>query len=593
MTKRERRGVGRARTRASIAGLALLAAGGSWLAFATPGASAANRARTALALDAPTAATLPDWRFGFEYWEVFGPTVTPAQHAALLDKLAVVTATQPARGGINVNEIGGGWSTMQPTPSSPYDFSQSDLAVQTIGAKGFSTVWNLRPTAPWSMVGNPDCVDGPGNDECAPDAAHEQAWKDYVKAVVERYDGDGIDDMPGLTVPVQFYVMDQEIAFEGTEGTGDYAEALGYGFWDDSIPHLVRLHKLTYEAIHEADPTGFSKLVGSGGLIFDLYSDFPEYPNPNPGPGSVVSARLDGANPKGAIFREGFDGLVELMTALGDDSDGVKCDYIEWHPHNGWRAIDQTLALITQYAPNKPIFIDDMWSNMFARNTPLPGWTMFIGGDQIEGDFPNATVSDYSTLADGLKNNNTTLVNWYNAKGARGAVKSFATALGAGAERVSFTGSNDPCAYQFLTSCLDQQLIFSWFGYSHLLGTKATNYAYKPVYWTFKLLVEKLQSMSAVTRLGVSANQLTRVYKFDRPSGGPVYVAWSEAGPVPADPAVPNGETVSVPVGSASIKLTKIITAPGQTVPSTQTLSAPGNQLTIQLGFEPIFFEEL
>ena len=565
----------------AVAGAGLVAAATLMLA---PGATASN---------GPGAAVVPPWRFGFEYWELFAPTVTPAQHAALLDKLAVVTANQTSRGGINVNEIGGGWATMQPTPTSAYDFSQSDPAVQTIGAKGFSVVWNLRPTAAWSQLANPDCVDGPGVDDCAPDAAHEQAWKDYIKAVVERYDGDGVNDMPGLTVPVQFYVMDQEIAFEGTEGSGDYAEALGYGFWDDSIPSLIRLHKLTYEAIHEADPTGFSKLVGSGGLLFDLYSDFPNYPAANPGPGSTVSARLDGANPKGAIFRAGFDGLVELLTALGDDSDGVKCDYIEWHPHNGWRAIDQSLALIQQYAPTKPIFIDDMWSNMFARTSPLGGWTEFIGGEQIEGDFPNATVPDYVTLADGLKANNATIVNWYNAKGARGAVKSFTTALGAGAERVSFSGSNDPCAYQFLTSCLDQQAIFVWFGYSHLLGTKATNYATKPVYYTMKLLVDELQSMTAVNRLGVSSNQLTRVYKFDRPSGGPVYVAWSETGAVPADPAVPNGETVTIPVGTASVKLTKIVTAPGQTTPVTQTLPAPGNQLTIQLGFEPVFLEEL
>jgi hypothetical protein len=306
-----------------------------------------------------------------------------------------------------------------------------------------------------------------------------------------------------------------------------------------------------------------------------------------------VQARLDGANPKGAIFTDGFDGLVQLMTALGDDSTGVKCDYIEWHPHNGWRAIDQSLALIKQYAPSKPIFVDDMWSNMFARDTPLPGWTEFLGGNLIEGDFPNATVPDYTSLANGLKTNNAAIVNWYNAKGARGAVKSFVTALGAGAERVSFSGSNDPCAYQFLTSCLDQQSIFVWFGYSHLLGTKAFNYPVKPVYYTMQLLVNELQSMTAVNRLAVSASQLTRVYRFERPSGGPVYAAWSESGPVPANPSTPNGETVTIPVGSPSVRLTRIVTAPGQTVPVTQTLPAPGNQLTIQLGFEPVFLEEL
>ncbi len=36
------------------------------------------------------------------------------------------------------------------------------------------------------------------------------AYRAYVAAVVERYDGDGIDDMPGLTAPVRYWEVDNE-----------------------------------------------------------------------------------------------------------------------------------------------------------------------------------------------------------------------------------------------------------------------------------------------------------------------------------------------------------------------------------------------
>jgi len=38
----------------------------------------------------------------------------------------------------------------------------------------------------------------------------EHAYRDYVHAVVERYDGDGVDDMPGLAAPVRWYQLGNE-----------------------------------------------------------------------------------------------------------------------------------------------------------------------------------------------------------------------------------------------------------------------------------------------------------------------------------------------------------------------------------------------
>ncbi|WLE98567.1 MAG: hypothetical protein QTN59_06940 [Candidatus Electrothrix communis] len=60
------------------------------------------------------------------------------------------------------------------------------------------------------------------------------AYKKYVQALVERYDGDGIADMPGLRVPIKHWQVDNE----PPHGLNDYAAFL----------------QMTYKAIKTADP---------------------------------------------------------------------------------------------------------------------------------------------------------------------------------------------------------------------------------------------------------------------------------------------------------------------------------------------------
>ena len=62
----------------------------------------------------------------------------------------------------------------------------------------------------------------------------EKAYKKFVMALVERYDGDTISDMPNLSVPIKHW----QIENEPPHGLHDYAAFL----------------KITYEAVKEADP---------------------------------------------------------------------------------------------------------------------------------------------------------------------------------------------------------------------------------------------------------------------------------------------------------------------------------------------------
>lgn len=536
------------------------------------------------------------WRFGMEdTWSQFG-ILNEQQSGEMLDKLQLLTANQTERGDINVNGTAGGWGSMQPLASSSINFAQSDKLVRLLQSRGFSMLWNLRINAPWTSQANAGCYDHSTVTSCAPDTDHEQDLYDYMSAIVERYDGDGNMDMgyetPGdttddLRVPIQFYLMTGEIEFAGAtpapgpdEGYGDAARS---HFWSDNIENLLRTHRILYRAVHDADPSGFSKLVSSGGVFWDLYTDFPDWPEVE---GSTVRARLEGANNHDAPYVESFERLRSMLQSFGDDSDGIECDYIGWHPHMAWREVDQAFAFIRKYAPDLPIYIDDMWTAIFLQNRDdAPGNTIFhMGGQPMEGDFPNELVSDYSALRNGMLFNSPGVRDWYQARISRHMVKAFASAFGEGAERVSYSGTADFAVDRIGLT-----------GSVNLLGTYGEGLPEKPAYYTYRLLVDKLHDFTSVEEVDVSDSPLTRAYKFERRDRGPIYVAWSETGgpPPDLDYSLTTGEVVSLGVSADTAIVTYPVENAGATDPSTEYLTVIGGAIALQLGYRPVFIEEV
>jgi hypothetical protein len=86
----------------------------------------------------------------------------------------------------------------------------------------------------------------------------EEKYLEFVKKVVERYDGDGIDDMPGLKSPVKYWQIENEPAF-----------FYGPNYDWQGFSHLV---EITYKIIKENSPEA---KVALGGLAVG----FPVNPN--------------------------------------------------------------------------------------------------------------------------------------------------------------------------------------------------------------------------------------------------------------------------------------------------------------------------
>ncbi len=530
---------------------------------------------------AGVAPTEAKWRLGIEYTE-------ETCSAPLMNTLSAAYLSQDQAPGINFDFIGGGWYTMQAVEDGPIDFSDTDAWVACFQAAGFALQWNLRCDAPWASAGNPDCINGPDADDCAPDADHWTDWYDYVYAIVERYNLDGEGDMPGLTIPVRTFVMQGEIVWSHLGG--DDAEAAGQGSWDDTVANLLEIHRVAYQAMTDADGTGQCRLVASGAVLWDLYNDFPEYPafDFTAEQGDIYN-RLSHNNIMNVSYLESWQFLKDYLEGLSQTENGPFCDYIGWRPLLGWRGIEQSFSLIRNYAGDYPIYIDHMYTNIFSGEG---GYAHFIDEPSIlEGDFPNVLAGNYNALRDLLKTGDTNVTNWYYGKQARRLTKSIVSALGEGAGQVCISGSNDTAFYRTIND-------LSHRGWINLLGTSGENYREKPGYRTLKLLAEHLKDFTSVSEVDVHPSPYTRVYRFERPRG-PLFVMWSEEGSVPAyypdespwTRPQPNGYYIEIPTGRDRATLSSIIPNMTMTGPERVVVSTPSLFLKVLCGYEPMIAE--
>ena len=71
------------------------------------------------------------------------------------------------------------------------------------------------------------------------------AYRTYVQTTVERYDGDGIDDMPGIISPMKFWQLDNEADLHYiNRGSGSF----------ESPNEYFQVLRMTYEEMKIADP---------------------------------------------------------------------------------------------------------------------------------------------------------------------------------------------------------------------------------------------------------------------------------------------------------------------------------------------------
>ncbi|HXG58166.1 MAG TPA: glycosyl hydrolase [Thermoanaerobaculia bacterium] len=145
------------------------------------------------------------------------------------------------------------WGLVEPSQGDVH-FELLDTAVQTAQAAGARYVGTVMPYAGWELraAGYPPATDEMcrrlldedffylAYDQRMDRYRDEGAYLRFLTKVVERYDGDGIDDMPGLTAPVRYWQIHNE-------PEGDRC-----GLFRSDVAGFVRHMRISYEAVKSA-----------------------------------------------------------------------------------------------------------------------------------------------------------------------------------------------------------------------------------------------------------------------------------------------------------------------------------------------------
>jgi hypothetical protein len=285
------------------------------------------------------------------------------------------------------------WGQMQRAPGTLIDFRRLDGFVRGFQKAGFRELvvclgsrssWGSRPGEPGRFR--------PASPTPRPE--HMGAFAAWVATVVERYDGDGVRDMPGLRRPVRIYEVGAGFSSGGTDPPDAY------------LAMLERAHR----AAHGASPDVI--IAHAAFLTTGAFADAPE-PTAYPRAFAQMSERV------------AIRGLAELRQVL-DRPDLF--DAINLHALGDPGEIDGMLDWLRyetgRRGYEKPVIVSDSAAN------PLLGWgpaTECSGAPQGQGlVLSPATEGDRCRLAahfQALVDGEAAAVEWTRAFTASDAVK--------------------------------------------------------------------------------------------------------------------------------------------------------------------------
>lgn len=435
-----------------------------------------------------------------------------------------------------------------------YAWGKLDGWVKEWQAAGFQIQMVLRSKSNWATQPpyRTDIQAGFGRTASTPPKPDQwEAYGDFVRCVVERYDADGIEDMPGLRMPLLDYEIESEVAVEI--------------FWQGTAEEYLRLLKLAYDRVKAANPR--ARVIASGLGIPELFDD---------GAGAEVwTPRMNQWRARSANNKEMlafFDRVQVFIDLIMEHPEAF--DVVEGHWLTDYKSIYGGLEWIrgemTKRGYQKPVWAGDATSAMnlmvapaFFEDKPFKPLELIRlrGVLGVGGILNDPKHADYPATQ-----------RWFRAEQARLTVKKLVTGMAAGLEGVNLC-------------CLQDWPAISFFPYQGLTDDKQQP---RPAPYSYRLVVNKLTGFSAVKRLSLSKD--IYAYQFTV-KNKPVTVVWNDEGryylATEKEPSV----QLELPFAAAQARVTHIITEAGQTEPRVETINSTRGRLRLQLNGEPVFVE--
>lgn len=138
--------------------------------------------------------------------------------------------------GVGVVRLSAAWKRLERSPGQ-YEWSTFDKQIRMLQNLGIEPFLTFESNAPWAVRRNTSSlVNGTPKDK--------RQWQRFVRAVVERYDGDGKKDASSLLRPVRYFQVANE--WLGAENRA--------GGWLGTTDELIEFINLSHDTVKEASP---------------------------------------------------------------------------------------------------------------------------------------------------------------------------------------------------------------------------------------------------------------------------------------------------------------------------------------------------
>ncbi len=434
-----------------------------------------------------------------------------------------------------------------------YSWGRLDGWVKEWQAAGFEIQVVLRSKSDWATqpTYRRNLLGGPSGASTPPKPDLWDAYGDFVRCTVERYDGDGAADMPGLRRPILDYEIESEAGVEL--------------FWQGTAEEYLRLLKLAYAQVKAADPR--ARVIASGIGIPDLFDD---------GAGAEAWA------PRVAEWRRRFTSNPDALAALDRGLAFLELvaqhpeafDLVEAHWLTDYKAIFGGVAWMrgemTRHGYQKPVWAGDATSALnlvvapaFFPDRPFKAQELLRlrGVAGVGGILNNPKDPAYAATE-----------RWFRAEQASLTVKKLVTGMALGLAGINLC-------------CLQDWPPVTGFPYQGLTDEKQQP---RPVLYSYRLTTRKLAGFSAVEPLAWGKEIVG--YRF-AVAGRPVIVLWHDDGQHYLPGAAGLSAQVELPFTATQARLTRIITEPGQTEPQVEALAVTAGRLRLTVDRRPVFVE--
>jgi hypothetical protein len=448
------------------------------------------------------------------------------------------------------------WQTNQPDPGWAYQWGVVDRFVRAFQQAGFPHLnLMIRGESQWASLDPPRPPTHRGDTTVKPE--FEDEFSAYVQAYVERYDGDGVDDMPGLVSPVLLYGFEPEFST----------------YVPGSAASYIYMLELAYPAVKRANAS--AQLMPAGLLLTTVFDGYPTAED--------IQRRLE--LPDARIFDKSPEDIGRLLDRpdLFDAVDvHVLADYTEIIPLVRWLRVE-----MARRGYDKPIWIGDTFGGATLNGY---GPAACPGGPRTSILTYPATESDRCDVAGALEALRDTghpghdeAIAWIRSEAAAGTVRKILVAASEGIAGINMGNVED---WEVLMLTLGGAGTSPWQGMiDRDLLTKRFR-GYRPAYYALRQAASLIAESDSVSRVA-GYDERTYVYEARLANGEIRYVAWADIGLwLPGESM--STRSVRLAVGDLPEVLLEWTVTQGDT-PKRETRSVVDGYVEIEVGSIPVF----